>query len=46
MKRLICVLLILSLLMGCGRQVISPVQETYASPAPSVEPGKRLFPLT
>ena len=37
MKRLICVLLILSLLMGCGRQVISPVQETYASPTPSAE---------
>ena len=36
MKRLICVLLILSMLMGCGRQVISPVQEAYASPAAPV----------
>ena len=37
MKRLICVLLILSVLMGCGRQVISPVQEAYASPVASAE---------
>ena len=37
MKRLICVLLILSMLMGCGRQVISPVQEAYASPVASAE---------
>lgn len=37
MKRLICALLILSLLTGCGRQVISPVRETYASPVASAE---------
>ena len=39
MKRLICSLLILSMLMGCSQKVIGPMSTEKSSPAATIEPA-------